>query len=146
MRKTDSVVVALRAYLSGDVDEFNRLSKSFTPDERDASGALITAAFFNAAEKRFSEETVKSEVIDFVSAARARSDRLAEAIDPSIAERLLLAVFVDNEIGDIDDKTRGDHYALLLVGLIVEAQLSDAELDEFLAEASELAETLLQKG
>lgn len=137
---TDSLG-AMRAYLAGDMDEFGRISDALDPAESRALGYLIPAAFFTAANRRFSDTDNRMEIIDFVGRLRGRSDRVAEALDPRVAERLLVAAVSDAEIDDIDGETQTSHLGPLLVGLIAEAELGDTELDEFLVESRELAES-----
>lgn len=144
MNVTADQVASIRTYLKGDIDGFNRISARLDQTEKRARGALIAAAFFKAAERKFADGT-SSEVIEFVGRARARSDTLAEAIDPRIAERLILATFTDEEIDDISGDAQGDHFGLLLAGMIAEARLSDAELDAFLDESRMLADEWLSK-
>ncbi|MEV0406469.1 hypothetical protein [Actinoallomurus sp. NPDC050550] len=142
MKVTADQVTSLKAYLRGDTASFERINAQLDPTNKRARGALIAAAFYSAAERAFADGK-RSDVIEFVGRARARSERLAEAIDPRVAERLLLATFTDEDIDDISGETQGDHFGLLLAGMIAEAQLSDAELDAFLDDASKLADSWL---
>jgi hypothetical protein len=136
---TADQVAALRAALKGDADGHKRIYAGLEPTSKDSYGALIVAAFFRAAERRFAEGGNKTDVVAFVANLRAQHE-LEDDIDPRIAERLLMATFSDEEIDDIPDNAKGGHYMLLLAGLIADAQLSDIELDEFLADARKLAD------
>lgn len=136
-------VAALRAVLVGDLEEHNRAYEQLDSGARASYALLVGAAFFEAAYRRFGKEGKASDVVAFVGDVRARSDRLATDIDPRIAERLILATFTDEQIDDIDDGTKGRHYILLLAGLIVDAALSEAELDELLADARKTADEWL---
>jgi hypothetical protein len=134
---TDDQVAVLRTYLKGDADGQNRIHERIgSPDYAD----LLVAAFFEAVDRRFGGNGTKPDVVEFVANLRSRTDGLADAIDPRPAERLILAAFTDEEIADIDDKIKGGLYVLLLAALINDAQLSDTELDKFLAEARGLAD------
>lgn len=142
MKVTADQVSALRAVLTGDLNTHQRVYEQLDPATRQGYLALVTAAFFTAAEQRFKDGD-RADIADFVSEARAKSDRLAESIDPQIAERLLMAVSTGEDIDDIDPETRGGHFILLLTGLVVDADFSNAELDTFLEKARKLADEWL---
>jgi hypothetical protein len=91
-------------------------------------------------ERRFTRSSPDADVIDFVGSLRARSERLAEDIDPRIAERLIRAVYTDEEVDDIDDRTSLSTQFRLMAGLIVDEGLDDTGLDRILAEARKLAD------
>jgi hypothetical protein len=84
-----------------------------------------------------------ADVTTFVSDVRATSDEAAKKIDPRSAERLIRAVYTDEEISDIDQETKRVLYVLLLPALIGDGQLDDTGLNEFLAEARKLADQWL---
>jgi hypothetical protein len=50
-----------------------------------------------------------------------------------------MAVHTDENVDDVDNGL----YSLLLAGMIADAQLSDAELDEFLENSRKLADQML---
>jgi hypothetical protein len=138
---TDDQVATLRAHLAGDFDEHDRLHAQLDPVAASTGySALISAAFVEAVERRFTKSSPASDVIEFVGGLRERSDRLAEEIDPRIAERMIRAVYTDEEIDDIDDRASFSTQFLLLTGLIVDEGLDDAGLDKILADARKLAD------
>jgi hypothetical protein len=137
MPVTDDQVAALRAYLEGDVERHDALHERVDPA---GYAELLVAAFFGAADRRFGTNGTKADVVAFVAELRSRTGRLADAIDPRTAERLIMAVIADEEIADIDDRTKGGLYGLLLAALIGDARLSDSELDEFMAGARGIAD------
>jgi hypothetical protein len=145
MKVSDDQVASVYAYVTGNVEEFDRISDSLPPVDRKARGTLVTAAFFRAADQRFSGGDTRPAIIDFVSTLRARSPEVADAIDPKIAERLILAAVSDEEIDDIDGETQGTHFWLLLARLVADRQYSDAELNLFLADARQLADNWLEQ-
>jgi hypothetical protein len=145
MKVTADQVSALRAVLAGDFDTHQQVYEQLDPATRQGYLALVTAAFFGAAEQRFKDGN-GAEVAEFVSKARARSDRLAESIDPQTGERLLMAVSTGEDIDDIAPEVRGGHFMLLLTGLVVDAQFSDQALDDFLDDARKLADEWLAVG
>jgi hypothetical protein len=142
MKVTDDQIASMRAYLRGDVEAFEQISAQLDSANKEARGALIAAAFFKAAERTFKDGD-RADVIEFVGRVRARSADLAQSIDPRIAERLILATFTDEDVEDIDGKTQGDHFGILLAGIIAEAQPSDTELNSFLEESRKLADKWL---
>jgi hypothetical protein len=141
MPVTADQVATLRAYLAGDFDSHKRL---FGQLDRAAAQtgymALLTAAFFEAVDRRFAENGTTADVIDFVANVRARHLRDADEIDQRTAERLILAIFTDEEIDDLDAETKVNAQIILLFALIAEERFDDSALDEFLAEARKLAD------
>jgi hypothetical protein len=141
MPVTDDQVAALRAYLSGDLDLhkqlYGRLDRAAA---RTGYTALVAAAFFEAADRRFARNGTAADVIEFVGDVRGRSERLAEEIDPSAAERMIRAVLTDEDISDMDDEVKGRLYIVLLAALIFDEQLDGAGLDAFLVDARKLAD------
>ncbi|TYB48690.1 hypothetical protein [Actinomadura chibensis] len=139
---TADEVSALRSVLVGDLDTHHQIYDRLDPNTQSGYLALVMAAFFTAAERRFKDGN-KAEVAAFVGRVRGRSDRMADAVDPHIAERLLLAVSTGADIDDIDAEARGGHFILLLTALVVESDLSSSEMDAFLDDARKLADEWL---
>jgi hypothetical protein len=139
MKVTAEQIKAMRHLLSGDVEGYEQLQAGLDPNTSPSNGALISATFFTAAERRFTESSTRTDVVEFVGNLRARSDRLAADLDPRVAERLLLATFTDEEIDDIGPEVRGQHCFLLLGGLAADADYSESELDDLLATSLSLA-------
>jgi hypothetical protein len=141
MSVTADQVATLRAYLAGDFDSHKRL---FGQLDRTAAKtgytALLTAAFFEAVDRRFAQDGTTADVIEFVADVRARHLKDADEIDPRAAERLILAIFTDEEVDDLDTETKVSTQIILLYALITDARLDDAGLDGFLAEARKLAD------
>jgi hypothetical protein len=141
---TDDQIASVRAILKGDAEGFGRIDDRLDPDSKNARGALVAAAFAQAAYRRFAKSgDPRAEVIRFVADLRARYP-LTDDFDSRTAERLLLAVFTDEQVSDLSDEVKGTHYTLLLAGIVKEAGLSDAELDKFLNEARALADGWLE--
>lgn len=68
--------------MSGDMAEFKRRNSRLDPEAaKTGYSALIAAAFVTAVQRRFSESTLKSEVIDYVGELRATSENPSAAID-----------------------------------------------------------------
>jgi len=144
---TDDQLRALHAYLSGDFATYGRLRDqlSETPDQA-AWGALIGAGFFEAVDRRFGKDGTASDsaaIVDYVANVRARSDKLAQDIDPAVAERLIQDSLGRGSVDDIDGRTRLGMRFLLLAALIVDEQLDEEGLKAFLAQAREVADQWL---
>jgi hypothetical protein len=143
MTVTDEQVAALRAQLADDVEEHRRLLAQL---DLDSGGreylALIDAAFFEAAERRFGNESTTADVIEYVADVRSRSQRIAEAVDARLAEQLIRMVFSDSPAEQLDSKAALTAKQVLLGALIADEHLDDAGLDKVLADARRLADRL----
>jgi hypothetical protein len=137
---TDEHVAALRAQLAGNHEEHKQLLR-----ELDAAGSmhdymgLISAAFLEAVDRRFKDATLPAAVIEWISDVRAQSDAASQAINPSIAERVILKALGHGEITDISGTDVRQVMRVLLPILIADEHLSDADLDGFLTAARKLA-------
>jgi hypothetical protein len=144
MAVTDEQVATLRAQLAGDFDEHKRLLEQLDPvAARTGYTALIAAGFFEAVDRRFVREgkvADDSEIIEFVSSVRARSDEAGAKIDPVAAERLIRHSLGRGSIADLDDETVISTQMFMLAGLIADEQFDAAGLDGFMAEVREIAE------
>ena len=74
---------------------------------------------------------------------RSRSPQAADQVDPMIAERLILGVFTDESLDDVDPRASFEAQLLLMVAIVGDEHLDDAGLDAFLAEARKLADQWL---
>lgn len=146
MPVTSDQVATLRAYLSGDNEEFQRLNAALdhSPEATAAYAALVLAAFVKAVDRRFNADTPRSRVVRFVDDVRSRSDRLGEKLDQDAAERLILSVNTDERVDDLDAKTRFGMELVILAALIGDERLDENELDGFLATAHKLGDQLLR--
>jgi len=133
-------LAAFRTLLTGENEENQRLQQKLDQsDGWEGYGALISAGFVMAAERWFDKPS-DTDIVEYVASVRSRSDELGEKIDPVIAERLIKAMHSDETIDDIDPTPLIGTQLVLLVALIHDAQLDDAELEAFLAEAKGLAD------
>lgn len=142
MTVTDGQVATLRAHLACDFAELDEQRQQGAANG-DGYQALIAAAMFRAARACFPEAD-RREVVRFVADMRTRFD--PEAIDPAVAERVLMAVVDDastDKPTDIDDATMVTVQVALLTALIDNARMDDAGLDGFLADARTLADRWL---
>jgi hypothetical protein len=140
----DAQVAALRAILSDDLDLHRRLFADLDRAEaKKGYTALVTAAFAEAVQRRFGAEYRAADVAMFIAAVRACSARVAEALDPDAAERVIRLVYEDLSVKDLDRTVITRAKFLLLAGLIADARLDGAGLDEFLAAARKLGDQLM---
>jgi hypothetical protein len=138
---TESSVAILRTYLKGDIERHQRLVDQLDSHAAKADySLLLSAAFFKAVERRFAKNATDADVVEFVGAVRGRSERLHNSIDPRIAERLIRAVYTDEEIDDIDGKTAIGIELIMLAALVIDLGPDDSDLDQLLAEARSLAD------
>jgi hypothetical protein len=141
MPVTADQVATLRAYLAGDFDSHKRLFGQLDRTAAQAGyTALLTAAFFEAVDRRFAQSGTPADVVEFVADIRARHLKDADEIDPRAAERLILAILTDEEVDDLDTSTKVSTQVILLYALISDARLDEPGLDGFLAEARKLAD------
>lgn len=132
----DDEVATLRAHLAGDFEEYQRLWAELPQDAKETTyTALLAAAFCEAVERRFSKKTPDTDVIEFVAAMRARFDPDGTQIDPRAAERMIKAVYTDEEIDDLGTRTVVSLQVAILTALITDEQLDSAALDAFMAKA-----------
>ena len=144
MPVTEEQVATLRANLAGDNDEFRRLWAQL---DRQAAKtgymALLAAAFFEAVDRRFGQNGTTADVIQFVASLRARLGKDADAINPTVAERLIQDALGHGSIDDLTEEEIVATKVILLNALISEERLDDAGLDDFMATARMLGDRLM---
>jgi hypothetical protein len=135
-------VATLRAYLSGNMDEYRRMQEQLDPvAARSGYSALIAAAFFEAVDRRFTKPgTTTADIIKYVADVRTRSAKVSEALDPQAAERVIRHALGGGAIRDLDDETVIGAQIVILSALIADEQFDDASLDQFMSEARKLAD------
>ncbi|HYJ70250.1 MAG TPA: hypothetical protein VEX15_21570 [Nocardioidaceae bacterium] len=139
MPVTDQQVATLRPYITGDAAEYKRLiSQLDRKTDQEGWGALVAAAFLLAADQRFS--SAREEIVDFVGSVRARSDRLADEIDPRTAERLIeYAALGEGDVSDVGAGVQHATQLLLLAAMVYDSQYDEVQLDKFIAKARSIA-------
>jgi hypothetical protein len=141
MTVTDDQVAALRAQLAGDHEEYRHLLASLhARDELGGYTALITAAFIEAADRRFGAAGRSDDagVGVFVDDVRARFPGADSEIDPITAERVIQHTIGRGSVSDVDGAAIRRIERLLLPLLVAEEHLSEQELDQFLTSARKL--------
>jgi hypothetical protein len=143
MPVTDQQVAVLRAQLSAQLDEANRLLHEFSSRE-DVQGFIVLtmAAFTKAVRLRFGSGGTREDAIRLVADVRSRSDRLS-AIDPDAAERVLTSVLTHSDFPELDPDELRSIFAIFLSAMIDDVGLSGSQLDVFLAKARVLADKRL---
>lgn len=144
MPVNDKQLAALRAQLAGRLDEHKELL-ALLDWSVDGAGyvALLDAAFFQAVNRRFNGQTSAADINAYVADVRARTDRAGETVDSDAAERLIDAVLGRSDVEDLDYRAGITAKQYLLVALVADAGYDDAALDQFLLEASKLADQWL---
>jgi hypothetical protein len=145
MAVTAEQVATLRAFLVRDFEQYEQMYEALDPEAaKSGYTALIAAAFVEAVERRFDENSADAELVEFVAEARARFDELGTEVDPRAAERMIRAVYTDEEIDDLDTDTVVGNQIILLTALVTDAQLDAAGIDALLADARKLADEWTQ--
>jgi hypothetical protein len=147
MTVSDQQVATLRAFLEGDKPKYNDLLADL--DRKTGSlgySALVTAAFFEAVDRRFSTQSPRADVAGYVADVRSRSSNAAGDVDPRIAERLIREVLGDGSTEDVDGRTSASTKLYLLTALTIDADLDAAALDQFLGKMKKMADHMLSRG
>jgi hypothetical protein len=143
MPVTAEQTAALRALLVDDMDTHHAVYARLGAAKAGYI-ALVTAAFCEAAERRFGSRHDAAEVAAFVTDVRSRSDRLAGEVDPLVAERIISAVFGHGSLGDLSDAAVAGAQIVLLAALVADEHYDGTGLDAFLASSRRLADQLMR--
>lgn len=139
MPVTDDQEATLRALLSRQFDEHERLLAALDPAAAGKGyNALVAAAFAVAADAYFPDDATKADVIEFVGEVRSRRES-GTTIDPRIAERVLMEVVTGQGIEDIDPRDAYRTQLILLAALVAGVDFDEAGLNVFLGKARKLA-------
>lgn len=145
MPVTDEQAATLHAYLAGDFESFQRLYRQL---DRTAINqgykALVSAAFYTAVDQRFAKDSRRADVVDFVADVRTHHLNNPDEINPRVAERLILAMYTDEEINDLSGEDKFRTQFILLYPLVTDEQYDESALGEFLAEARKLGDDWLR--
>ncbi|MES9543696.1 hypothetical protein [Actinomadura sp. NPDC000600] len=148
MPVTDEQVAALYAQLAGrPPEEHLRLFNELDQNDNVGYAALLAAGLFEAIQRRFvkdGEIADRSEIIEFVAQARAKGNESLEAINPGVAEQIILHALGKASLSGIDDQTVLGHQIVLLSALVGRANYSEAELNDFMAQIRADADEILE--
>lgn len=145
MPVTDDVVEIVRAYLEVDGERAQRLLGSLDASQNFAYQAMIAGAFMAAVTRKFNKQSSRDEIIDYVAQVRARSDEMAESLDPSATERMIASIYGDEDIDDIDPRMVMNIEIFTAVAIVSDKNIHGPELDEFLTTARQYAEKMLSR-
>lgn len=146
MPVTDDMVATYRAFLSGDHEQWKRRRAALgtSPEATRPFFALLTGLFVEAVERRFDPSVSRDEIIGFVAEVRARSDELAERLDPHATERMISMVFDDDVATDDIPRDQTIGVRLTITAAIVgDEGMDSAQLEDFLSKSRALADEIL---
>lgn len=143
----DQQVAGLHALLAERADESRYQLADLGHDELNAGyTAVISAAFFELARRRFSkdgEPAGDAEIIDFVAEARGRTTGAAETIDPEVAEiaiNVVLGKLPPDAYDHVADDAGFRAKSLLVAIMVADEDFGKAELDAFMTRVRSLTE------
>ncbi|MFY1635845.1 hypothetical protein ACN27F_21640 [Solwaraspora sp. WMMB335] len=108
-------------------------------DGWDGFPRFLAALFFIAVDRRFGESALPAEIIRFVAALREDLSHGGPDIDPVGAEALIKSALDPAADYNLSQEVIGKIQVAASYKILSEGDLSDAELDEVLAEATEFA-------
>ena len=145
MAITDLHVAVLRAQLAGQGEEHQRLGSQLTSSEdQEGYAELLAAGFFTAVNDHFHRlegAAATSAITDFVTHLRAKDPEIARHLDSRTGERMISHALGKGDVDDIDGDTMFTNQIIVLNGLIMDADPSDKELDDFMTRVRRLAES-----
>lgn len=134
-------MTALRTLLTGNIDEHRRVIAQISQSGQwSGYNELITAAFFEAVDRRFGTRYTLPDIVEYVAEVRTRSSNPDRGIDPNVAERLIRMALGEGLSHGVDKKTLIHTEGALLVALVSDEQFDDVALDAFLARARTLGD------
>ncbi|RKS67700.1 hypothetical protein BZB76_6825 [Actinomadura pelletieri DSM 43383] len=142
---SDLHVTALRTFLVEGPEVWLKRHENLAKDETDLGFSLLLyAAFTKATKKKFSPLYSVPQLIRYVADHRLSLEEHARELNPRVAESLLRFALGDESLGerppfgvDTMSVVRAEMY--LLMALVQEAKLNDAELEEFIKDSAVLA-------
>ena len=135
----------LRAMLTEDFGEYERIAERLEQTNSvEGNNLLVAGAFYEAVNRRFGNGYTIPAIIQFVAHERTRFDDAENDIDPSVAERLTLAMLGNGSAEGMDERAKAQAELALLMGLVVDQNLDDGGLDEFLLAAQKVAKAALR--
>jgi hypothetical protein len=146
MPVTADQVAALRAYLSRDNDEADRLNRELVESgAAEGIAELVYAAFVIASRQKFPPGWSRGEVIRFVAQVRALLSERPDILDPLAAEHQLRRALGESVTDHSGEEARARAQVVLLDALIQSMALDDVELARLLGEAQEVAGQILSR-
>ena len=129
----------VRTMVLGDLAANDRIEAALDEQGWEGFPRYMSALFFVAIDRRFRPGTPKAEIIRFVADLRADVSEGGPPIDAAAAESMIESVLDPSVDYDAPQQMIGTIQAATVYKVLADNALSDAELDEFLAEAARLA-------
>ncbi|WJK32725.1 hypothetical protein [Solwaraspora sp. WMMA2065] len=129
----------IRTLVRGENDLNDEIEARLDRDGWDGFPRFLASLFFIAVDRRFSEDAPAGEIIRFVAALREDLSHGGPDVDPTGAEALIRSVLDPAVDYDLTPEMVTKIQAATMYKIFSEGDLSDAELDEILAEATEFA-------
>ena len=129
----------MKAFLAGDFTEYDRLTSRMNESGWDGYQYLLGAVFLEAIDRRFATGYTRADITGLVADARRRFDKSGTVLDLGAAERLVLAALGEGLVDDLNDRIRAQTQILILGELVTKEQRPDADLDDLLNCATDLA-------
>lgn len=136
-----SAVAALRALLTEDLGTYRRLHAGLDAGQRRAFAVVLTAAFNEAAVRRFGDDHAPAGIIEFVADARARYPRTGEAVPAEDAEAVIRAALGED---DLVERLDGHAYGAAQTAMLF-ALTRDEDVEDLLSGAAAQGEDYLQR-
>ncbi|RFS82494.1 hypothetical protein D0T12_27235 [Actinomadura spongiicola] len=142
---SDLHVAALRTFLVEGTEVWLKQHENLLKDETDFGYSLLLyAAFTKAAERKFSPLYSVPQLIRYVADHRLSLEEHADELNPRVAEKLLRFALGDEGLNErppfgMDPVSVARAEMYLLMALVQEAKLTDAELEEFIKDSAVLA-------
>ncbi|MEH1012767.1 hypothetical protein V6U90_06560 [Micromonospora sp. CPCC 206060] len=127
--------VALTDLLTGQLRAHHRRLRAFGDQDWQRYGDLLHGVFLLAVQRRFTAGVDRAAIIRFVASVRERYDRSGYDIEPGLAEELVRAALDDREPVPVTASAVAAR-TLLVVGLLEDEGMPEAELVEFLDAAT----------
>lgn len=148
MTSTDvgSAVAVLRALLTEDLDTYRCLHAGLDAGQRRALAVVLTAAFHEAAARRFGDRHAPADIIEFVAEARARYPRTGEAVPAEDAEAVVRAALGEDDLIDrLNGQAFGAAQTAMLFALTRDGETTGDTVDTLLAGAASQADDYLRR-
>ena len=137
---TDWHLALVRGFLRQDDAKIAPMLQAVPQNEVEGTGVLMYAAFAEAVHRRFTGRP-RADIIRFVADSRVRRGRNAPPVNPTIAERLIIAALSGSPVHGLTELQRAQHI-ILLSELVEDEAFTDAQLDAFLGVARTHAERI----
>ena len=137
-------LATLKAYISQDFDEYDRLREELGPRAiGNEYTAVVAAGFIAAVRERFGSDPKVSDITTLVAETRAISPSIASDLDPRTAERLIMAVTHGENIDDIDPRTVVSHEIALIAAMLRDLDMTEPAIDDFLEKVQAIIDETL---